>query len=419
MVRRRAGSVPVVVCAALIVVASAGPVVAAKKDGGAPVGELAAQTTAADTFTAAPIGAAREVKGGSGDKVVVVRTLADRGRGSLREAVKRTGSTVLFAVSGEVVLRSSIEVSSQTTIDGRGADVTIVGKGLVVQGDDVIIRNLKIRGDETSDSNEDAIAIRGEANGVWIDHVDLSSFEDGLLDVTQRATNVTISWSRLHDHGKTALLGAASSEGSPPLVDMTVHHTEFVNTGERNPLMRHGRFHVFDNLIQNWGYGEDSGYAMRAGCGTVALVEANTFISSGNPRAISIEDSEDGERTCDPGRAPAIRLVDNEMNGLEPRESKPEQVLGVPADAASVEPVSAALTERVRALAGWQAVANPIPIPAADEEATSSESASGADDTERDRDFPWATYGWVVGAFALALGAVVLVVGHRTHRARR
>ena len=267
---------------------------------------VAAADSLTSTFAEQPRGAAAGTVGGAGGQAVSVTSLADKGPGTLRDAVSVPGRFVSFAVSGTIALITDIPVSSLVTIDGRGADITITARGLVLEAvHDVIIRNLKVL-NGTGDSNDDAIAVKGGSRNIWIDHDELASYPDGLLDVTQQSTNVTISWNVLRDHGKGMLLGAASPGGTPELVDITIDHNWFLRIGERTPRMRHGRFHVFDNVVEAFGYSNDSGSGLRAGCGAIVLVESTTFLPVFSyPKAVYY-----GEADCDVSRAPAIRVSD-------------------------------------------------------------------------------------------------------------
>lgn len=74
----------------------------------------------------------------------------------------------------------------------------------------IILRNLKLHNPPESD---DLIALN-LATKVWIDHLDLSTdgltgskdFYDGLLDITHASDDVTVSWTKFHDHVRLTLL---------------------------------------------------------------------------------------------------------------------------------------------------------------------------------------------------------------------
>src|SRR5690606_5318885 len=98
---------------------------------------------------------------------------------------------VVFEVSGAIDLKDSIDVAPNTTIDGRGAEVTVRGHGLyLVNRPNVIITHLKFA--DVLGTRQDAIQIRKSGTrNVWVNHVTIGNVTDGHIDVTQGATNVT------------------------------------------------------------------------------------------------------------------------------------------------------------------------------------------------------------------------------------
>ena len=74
-------------------------------------------------------------------------SLSDSGPGTLREGLTNPPGPrlVQFAVDGTITLASSLFVPSNITIDGRGHQITLTNRGLILLGsDDVIITNLAI-----------------------------------------------------------------------------------------------------------------------------------------------------------------------------------------------------------------------------------------------------------------------------------
>src|SRR5262245_33872581 len=100
------------------------------------------------------VGYGAGVTGGAGGTLVTVTNLNDSGAGSLRSFVESTGTQwIKFGVSGTINLSTALDVRSNKTIDGRGADITLDGTGALIMGqwggdgfngcNNVIINNIK------------------------------------------------------------------------------------------------------------------------------------------------------------------------------------------------------------------------------------------------------------------------------------
>lgn len=81
---------------------------------------------------------------------------------------------------------------------------------------------------------------------------------DGLVDVTLFGNHVTLSYNHFRNHDKTHLLGgtdvaARYSDGSqvlsngPDKLAVTMHHNRYENTVQRQPRVRFGKVHVYNN----------------------------------------------------------------------------------------------------------------------------------------------------------------------------
>ncbi|MGC4074708.1 MAG: pectinesterase family protein [Nibricoccus sp.] len=99
--------------------------------------------------------------------------------------VKPRSNKTLFSVTGATIRHGLIEISGQSNI---------------------MIRNLKFRGlwewDDVSSGGYkiqdwDYVRIQDDAFNVWVDHCDFEKSYDGLLDIKQGASQITVSWSRL------------------------------------------------------------------------------------------------------------------------------------------------------------------------------------------------------------------------------
>ncbi|MGH8947094.1 MAG: pectate lyase family protein [Acidimicrobiia bacterium] len=228
-----------------------------------------------DGLLAGRLGFAGEVTGGAGGSICEVTSLENSGPGSLRECVQNPGPVwVRFSVSGEIRLGSELILGSDTTLDGRGANVTIRGELDLSGVDNVVIHNLAVTG-----STEDAIQIKAASSNIWLDHLDLSDSEDGLIDITQGSTDVTVSWTRFSNHDKVMLIGIDGDHTQP--ANVTIHHCFFDHTGQRHPRLRFGQVHMFNNYLLAWIH-----YGVASSDGGQTLSEANIYQAGDDTRAV-------------------------------------------------------------------------------------------------------------------------------------
>ncbi len=95
-------------------------------------------------------------------------------------------------MSGTIVLSSYCRIASFKTIDGRGQQIRITGKGLQLKHcEHIIISNLVLDGGRGPDV--DAIQIKPNTKHVWVDRCSLSDFDDGCIDITRASTDITVS----------------------------------------------------------------------------------------------------------------------------------------------------------------------------------------------------------------------------------
>lgn len=340
------------------VVALVGLLVAACSSGTGPGPPIRTLTAADD----GPVGFAASTTGGAGRPTVTVTTLADSGPGSLRDALAAGGNIGFTAgLAGTIHAGSPLDVPSDTTVDGTGATVTISGNGMATAGRNVIIRRLRFAAIDATDTS-DAVWVHDGASLVWVDHNTFSMpITDGSVDVTRQATDVELSANHFIGTAKTDLLGHASPDGTPPLVDMTVRDNWYDHAGERTPKMRHGRFDVFHNVVEDWGYlgtTGGSGNGMDSSCGALAYIHDNAFISSGNPKAFITTPT-----GCDPTRPPAALMGDNLAVNVAPPVSVLPDLVTWPQTVTlpQAAPMTADLAAAIKAAAGADAPTGPPP----------------------------------------------------------
>src|SRR5262249_22606076 len=113
-----------------------------------------------------------------------------------------------------------------------------------------------------------------------IDHVELYSdllhgkdYYDGLLDIKNESSFITVSWSNIHDHFKASLISSGDEQTSDVVIRATYHHNYFHNDGSRLPSIRFGRAHVFNNFYEN----NTIGSCVDSRMGAVVKVDDNYF----------------------------------------------------------------------------------------------------------------------------------------------
>ncbi len=294
------------------------------------------------------IGFGQPTTGGAGGPVVSVTTLDDSGPGSLREAATAPGAAwIRFEVSGVIELQNNILVASDKTLDGRGADVTIVGGGLYVQGGEgnVIVNNLKLR-----DTPDDILRFFDGGSRMWVHHCDLSSGGDGAFDATEGVSQITISYTHIFDHDKAMLTGAGSPEGDGADMRWTAHHNYYDNVVQRLPGIRFGWAHTFNNLYE-W----KNGTAVWARLGAQVLLEHN----------IIAPQSGVGHKFVNADEESKFKMVDNlqrplDGDEIEFVEADPDGVfVATEFYDYELEVADDALGDRIREDAGWQDVPFP------------------------------------------------------------
>ncbi|XP_002534262.2 probable pectate lyase 4 [Ricinus communis] len=191
--------------------------------------------------------------GGFHGQLYHVTTLSDDGPGSLRDGCrKKEPLWIVFEVSGTIHLHSYLSVSSYKTIDGRGQQIKLTGKGLrLKECEHVIVCNLEFEGGRGHDV--DAIQIKPKSKHIWIDRCSLRDYDDGLIDITRESTDITISRCHFSQHDKTMLIGADPSHIGDRCIRVTIHHCFFDGTHQRHPRVRFGKVHLYNNYTRNWG----------------------------------------------------------------------------------------------------------------------------------------------------------------------
>ncbi|MCE3051166.1 putative pectate lyase P56 [Datura stramonium] len=213
--------------------------------------------------------------------------------GTLRFGVIQKGPLwIIFSKSMKIKLRRELIVSSNKTIDGRGANIHIAGgAGIKIQcASHVIISNLHIHNIVPTPGgllreSEDHLGLRGEDEGdaisifnsrdIWIDHISMSRATDGLIDAVADSTNITISNCHFTDHEKVMLFGADDHYEVDKEMKITLAYNHFgKRLDQRMPRCRFGFFHLVNNDYTHW-----ERYAIGGSSGATIISQGNRFIA--------------------------------------------------------------------------------------------------------------------------------------------
>jgi len=205
---------------------------------------------AADMVPAFPgaEGHGRYTTGGRGGKVIHVTNLNDSGTGSLRAAVSGSSKkTVVFDVSGYIDLKSDLKIGANTTIAGQ----TAPGQGITLRyytvrpnGDNIIIRFLRMRRSQIKDVNDgaDAAFTRNYSN-IILDHCSLSWSIDEVASFYDNR-DFTLQWCTVAEglanpgHSK----GAHSYGGIWGGKNASFHHNFIAHVQNRAPRFNGARY---------------------------------------------------------------------------------------------------------------------------------------------------------------------------------
>ncbi len=233
--------------------------------------------------------------GGRGGAVLFVTNLNDAGPGSLRAAVETDGPrTVVFRISGTIALESTLAVKKPyVTIAGQtapGGGICLKNYGLALVADHVIVRYLRCRPGDNTESEPDAISI-GAGQNIIVDHCSASWAIDETLSASTRGQlgKLTVQWCLISEslndsshhkgsHGYGSLIRGGWGNG------YTFHHNLYAHHRARLP--RPGNYtdrtedpdgltlDFRNNVIYNWG-GNTAGYNADGSNGTESITRMN------------------------------------------------------------------------------------------------------------------------------------------------
>jgi Calx-beta domain/Right handed beta helix region/Divergent InlB B-repeat domain/Pectate lyase len=185
--------------------------------------------------------------GGAGGTTCRVTRLTATGAGSFADCVEnRTGPRIIvFDVGGTITLSQTLFiVDPYLTIDGTTAPapgITVRPQdssttALAIENThDIIVKGIRMKGYGT-ENGADLLRIDGDVGEVYnivADHLTLLSADDGAMDITSNARDITVSWCLFSGTELTQLIKYGVQRR------ISLHHNVYANLaakGERNPL---------------------------------------------------------------------------------------------------------------------------------------------------------------------------------------
>lgn len=196
-----------------------------------------------------------------------------------------------------------LNINSDTTIIGIDENSGIKGVALSISSkNNILLRNLVLQdGYDPFTHHEpgdgfnaqfDLIGIQGSSKNIWIDHCTLEDTMklgtaangekwqtyDGLCDMKASCKNITISNCIFRNHDKTMLIGSSDSDGSNKTRHITICGNYFQNCGQRLPMVRNAKAHIFNNYYANVSGGfYSTSYCIGNRAGALIVAENNYF----------------------------------------------------------------------------------------------------------------------------------------------
>lgn len=182
---------------------------------------------------------------------------------ALQSAAAGSSAAIILVEPG--TYSGTLSPGSNKTIIGKGPGVMISGNVRVSGVNNVIIRNLAVRGTycgsyDDCRAGSDAVYVGNGAHHVWLDHLDISDGQDGNCDITQGGDYVTVSWTRFYytydkEHRFSNLIAGSDDEpasvGKLRITYMNSHWGDRVDS--RQPRGRFGNVHMLNNYHETGG----------------------------------------------------------------------------------------------------------------------------------------------------------------------
>jgi len=201
------------------------------------------------------VGVGSFATGARGGEVYHVKNLNDSGAGSFRDAVSKSGRTIVFDVGGYINLNTPVSAKGSLTIAGQ----TAPGGGIGIMGREVsfdaatnlIVRYIRFRqGDLDPDKKKSGINLLNAKNAIF-DHCSIEFAQYNNID-SVGASDITFQFTISAD--PIGQQFAAHTETGP----YTWYHCLFANAHNRCPLAKDNTQYI-NNIIYNYQSGYTAG----------------------------------------------------------------------------------------------------------------------------------------------------------------
>ena len=222
----------------------------------------------------------------------------DKSKSSTATALSQTLWS-LNSAYGDVM---KLNLVSNTTLIGKTENCGIKGGSIQINGlSNVQVRNLTIQDaydpfphhEENDGFNAewDCIVVQGSSKNIWIDHCTMEDTiwagtaangekwqtYDGLCDMKNASTNITVSNCLFKNHDKTMLIGSSDSDGNNTVRFITLYQNYFYNCGQRLPMVRNTTLHVLNNYYDASSPHYAQSYAVGVRQDAIIYAENNYF----------------------------------------------------------------------------------------------------------------------------------------------
>ncbi len=175
---------------------------------------------------------------------------------------------------------------------------------------------------------------------IWIDHCSFSDGicvdlkrnynHDGALDA-KCVHNMTVSYCEFTNHDKVTLTGSSDRFVTPEERQITFHNNYYHGVVQRMPRSRGCQIHIYNNVYDQIGTSENSGYSLGPGIASQFIVENNYFGVHANKILRYADKSKPGDKTLsklyNKGNMPELSPSNSEEYNKHHVEEMPWKIL--------------------------------------------------------------------------------------------